>query len=322
MASCLSELREFDYAVTDSNVYDLYKDHLPAKTFVFPAGESSKSLPTYMELVSWLAKQGVKRRDTLVAIGGGVTGDLAGFAAATYMRGIDFVLVPTSLLAMVDSSIGGKVGIDLPEGKNLLGSFWPPKKVLLSTGFLVTLPEREILSGTAEIWKIAAIADRDMFECLETFGKVDQQNFGNVVEQCVRQKAQIVIEDEFETTGKRAILNFGHTVGHAVEAELGYGTWTHGEAIAAGMVAEAVLGEALGFTENGSAARIRSCLDKQGLPTEIPATCNANNLVEYMWRDKKSNSTSMSFSLLTSIGQCKLVNGIHEKDVKAMLRKS
>ncbi len=305
--------------VTDSNLQRLYPELFTDNTFVFPAGESSKSFKTYHELVTWLAKLGVKRNGKIVAVGGGVTGDLAGFAAATYMRGIEFSLVPTSLLAMVDSSIGGKVGIDMPEGKNLIGAFWPPSRVLISIDFLKTLPEREMLAGSAEAWKAGAIADSNLFDELSRAGDIRKCNLPSVIKQSIQIKAQIVAEDEFESSGLRAILNFGHTIGHAIESYQNYSDWSHGEAVAAGMVLESQLGEKLGVTQKGIAQVLREALQAQGLPTDLPQNINIQKLIDFMKLDKKATSNNMSFSLLECIGRCKLINNIQESDIRSVL---
>jgi 3-dehydroquinate synthase len=269
-----------------------------------------------------LADSGAKRDASVVALGGGVVGDLAGYAAASYMRGIALVQVPTSLLAQVDSSVGGKVGIDIPEGKNLVGAFHPPVAVQIATELLGTLPLREFNNGSAEIWKTAAILDEDLFCRLEARGIVaNSEDLDEIVAKCVRWKAMIVAADEYETTGLRAILNFGHTVGHAIEQVLHYNGILHGEAVAIGMVKEALVGEMLGITPKGCAERLRTALSKHGLPTEMPAGIPVDNLISAMAKDKKGvgQTRDLAFSLLEGIGKCKLYTTIPRDSVREAL---
>ena len=310
------------WIITDDNVAGAYKgllDRFPNVRSVTP-GESSKSMKAYESCLSWMVRSGAKRKSTVVALGGGVIGDLAGFVAATYMRGVDLVMVPTSLLAMVDSSVGGKVGIDLPEGKNLVGSFWPPREVRIAVSFLETLPEREFVCGTAEVVKYGAIMDPELFEGLRLARLRQSDRLEAVVASCIGHKAHVVEADEYETTGIRAILNYGHTVGHALETILGYGAWTHGEAISVGMLYEAKLGEEMGVTQPGTSVQLEDVLRGQGLPTELPNDLNVDLMVDLMKNDKKATVEGMSFSLLTGIGRCKLVSGVSENLVRQVLR--
>jgi 3-dehydroquinate synthase len=302
--------------VTDRNVrgaLDMCWPSLP--TYVLTPGEVSKSLRTYGEAIEWLAAQGLRRNDRLAVIGGGVVGDLGGFVAASYLRGIDYVQVPTSLLAMVDSSIGGKVGIDLAAGKNLAGAFHPPVEVLIPFDALETLPSRHRRNGLAEIWKYAFIADPMLAGRIESEGASQ-----SVVHRCIEIKQEIVEADEFETTGARATLNFGHTIGHAIEAALGYEELLHGEAISIGMVLESDLGEAIGATQSGVANAVRECLQAAGLPTKLPDV-PVDTLIEFMRRDKKRSTANLAFSLLTRIGECKLVTEVDEAAVRAVLER-
>lgn len=308
------------FVVTDRNLSLHYPELIEGmKVLVIDPGEGSKSLETYTTCVNWLASQSAKRNAILIAFGGGVVGDLAGFVAATYMRGIDLLMVPTSLLAMVDSSVGGKVAIDLEAGKNLVGSFWPPVEVRICPDFLKTLPEREFRSGLAEVIKTAAIMDFRLFERLAQGRDAIDNELVEVIETCVAHKSSVVQEDEFEALGRRAILNFGHTVGHAIETALGYGTWTHGEAVSVGMVVESRLGENLGFTQSGTTAKLQDVLSQHGLPTTLPESVEAQLLLQLMRTDKKATEEGLSFSLLTKIGECKLCMRIAEADVRQVL---
>jgi 3-dehydroquinate synthase len=311
------------WTITDENVSAAL--HLPSnhRTRVVRAGEAAKRWSQAGELLEWLAQAGATRRSRLAAVGGGVIGDLAGFAAAAYMRGIDLLQVPTSLLAMVDSSVGGKTGVDLQAGKNLAGAFWPASEVLISTEVLETLPQREWQCGSAEIWKYGAIMDSNLWKTLErdpispSCGHLE-----DTIWRCIEHKRTVVEEDEYETTGRRAILNFGHTVGHAIEWALNYEELTHGEAIAIGMVIEAEIGEEIGVTEPGTAARIRHGMEQQGLPSTLPAKARTANLVEAMHRDKKAGPGTLGMSLLETVGTCKLVQGVSEEAASRVLARS
>lgn len=304
--------------VTDSNVDHHYRARLPreANVIVVPPGESSKSTSRWSEIQSRLAQANVSRKATVIALGGGVIGDLAGFVAATYMRGIDFIQIPTSLLAQVDSSVGGKVGIDLPEGKNLVGAFYPPVEVNICLETLATLPEREYRNGMAEVWKYGFILDCDFARRLEDREGRDPMA---MVQRCIDLKREVVEADEYETKGERAKLNFGHTTGHAIEKLTGYGPVLHGEAISVGMVVEAALGEAIGLSEAGTCKVVEECLRSEGLPTTSLVLANVDMLIETMRLDKKTSAGRLAFSLLTRVGECRLVADVAEKDVRAVL---
>lgn len=296
--------------IVDSNVLAAWPDLKAHDPIVVLAGESSKSLAQYERLLHELADRGVRRDARLVAVGGGVVGDLVGFVAATYLRGVEFTQVPTTLLAMVDSSVGGKVGLDLPQGKNLVGAFWPPAEVQIAPEFLKTLPDRQLKNGMAEVLKAAFIRDPELLAITD--------DLPVIIQRCIQIKAEVVEPDEFDRTGARAILNFGHTLGHAIETVHGYETYLHGEAIAIGMVAEARLGEHLGITKPGTADTVETHLAKAGLPTRYdgwkdPALKDAIRL------DKKNDARGLGLSLLTELGRCKLVTGIAESDVAAFL---
>jgi 3-dehydroquinate synthase len=320
--SALAGLPASSFLVTDQNVHRAWGRVVPGGVPVWTVrpGEASKDMAILTEGLRWLAAQGARRDATVVAFGGGVVGDLAGFMAAAYMRGVAILQVPTSLLAMVDSSVGGKVGVDLPEGKNLVGAFWPPKEVRIASGFLATLPEREFRCGAAEVWKTAWIGDPGLLAELESAPLAPgDPRLDATIEACVRFKAAVVEEDEHETTGRRAVLNFGHTVGHAIEAAMGYEGVTHGEAVAIGMVVESRLAERLRLAEPGLADRVARGLASQGLPTMLPARLDIGVLVALMASDKKRSGSGLSFSLTLSPGECKLVHGVAREDVAAVL---
>jgi 3-dehydroquinate synthase len=305
--------------ITDRNVADAWPTVLRDSIQISP-GESAKALEPYGGLLRTLAQRKVQRSDRLVAVGGGVIGDLVGFVAASYMRGIRYTQVPTTLLAMVDSSVGGKVGIDLPEGKNLVGAFWPPSAVLVPLDALRTLSDRHFRNGMAEVWKYAFILEPGLCDKLAraplTFASTELET---IIARCITLKAGIVQDDEHDLKGRRAILNFGHTVGHAIEKETGYASVLHGEAIAIGMVAEAKLGEALGITPRGTSDRISRYLSADGLPVAFPNLAGPR-MIEAMRLDKKVEGDGLAFSLLTDMGRCKLVTGVAESDVEAILK--
>lgn len=284
-----------------------------ARLETFPAGEAAKSRATWSELTDRLLAAGVGRDGLIVALGGGVTGDLAGFVAATYMRGLPWVVVPTSLLAMLDSSVGGKTAVDTPDGKNLVGAFHHPRLVIVDPDLLATLPPEHLRAGLAEGVKIAAIRDVELFGWMEESATElragEAEALGRLVRECVRHKAEIVAVDP-EETGLRQILNFGHTAGHALELLSGFSI-LHGEAVASGMRLESRLGEALGVTEAGSAGRLARLLDACGLPDLLAAPAGERPsgqgvdpaaLLNAASGDKKARSGRVRWILLERIG--------------------
>jgi 3-dehydroquinate synthase len=307
------------FVVTDENVArhwgHLVPPELPVLTL--PPGERTKSLIWLERISGWLSSEGASRKSTVVALGGGVIGDLVGFAAATYMRGVPYVQVPTTLLAQVDSSVGGKVAVDIPEGKNLVGAFHAPTSVIIDPSTLKTLSARQYRNGMAEVWKYAFIMDADM---IDTLSASTGENLEPIIRRCVEHKAAIVKEDEFETKGLRAILNFGHTIGHAIEQATGYSQVLHGEAISIGMVLEAHLGERLGITPSGTGDFVRKCLEEQGLPTRFAGSLEPERLIEVMKKDKKASRGALAFSLLTQIGGCTLVQNVDQQEVLHALK--
>jgi 3-dehydroquinate synthase len=300
--------------VADSTVAKLFGDRLamacgaagvPATVFTFPSGEWNKTRETWAMLSDRLLGAHVGRDAAVVALGGGVTGDVAGFVASTYLRGVPFVQIPTSLLAMIDSSIGGKTGVDVPSGKNLLGTLHQPRLVVADLAVLGSLPAAHLAAGLAEAVKHGVIADREYFDFLDReCGAILEKQpaaLERVVRRSVEIKAHIVGLDERET-GLRAVLNFGHTIGHAIEAAMGY-EMLHGEAVAVGMALEARLAEALGVAEGGTADGITRLLERYRLPVTRPETVGPDALLELMGHDKKNRGGELRFALPRRIGQ-------------------
>jgi 3-dehydroquinate synthase len=288
-----------------------------------PPGEASKRLGTVEGCYERLAGHRLERRSFVAALGGGVVGDLAGFVAATYLRGIEFVQVPTTLLAQVDSSVGGKVGVNLKSGKNLVGSFYQPRLVLCDLDTLRTLPERELKAGLSEVIKYGIIHDATFFRRLERdLEKLlagDANTLGPVIARCCAIKAEVVGQDEKES-GLRAILNFGHTIGHAIEAVSGYGKYLHGEAIAIGQVAAARLSAALLGMPETEVERVRSLFERAGLPTRIRLNEAAHGrLIEAMRLDKKVSGGEVRFVLAERIGRVRPGQKVPEELVRKVL---
>jgi shikimate kinase / 3-dehydroquinate synthase len=271
-----------------------------------PAGEAYKNLETIQKIWQGFLEHGLDRKSTVIALGGGVIGDMTGFAAATYMRGINWICVPTTLLSMVDASLGGKTGLDLPQGKNLIGAFHPPKLVLVDPDLLQTLPEAELISGMAEVVKHGVIADPELFTLCAQGLDCLKEDLGQVVKRAMAVKIRIIEDDPYEK-GFRAALNLGHTVGHAVELVSGF-RLRHGEAVAIGMVAEAKLAERLGRASNGLSDEISEVLAKIGLPTQIPQELSREGMIRTMRVDKKKNAASIRFALPVEVGRVELVD--------------
>jgi 3-dehydroquinate synthase len=299
--------------ISDTHVAPLYGERIRTSlaadarvsVMTFPAGEWNKTRETWSALTDQLLAAGIGRDGAVLALGGGVVGDIAGFVAATYLRGIPCVQIPTTLLAMIDSSVGGKTGVDTAAGKNLVGAFHQPRLVAIDVQTLSTLPKNQIAAGMAEALKHGAIADRNYFGQLESareeiFARKGQA-LSDAVSVSVRIKAQVVAEDEKEH-GRRATLNFGHTVGHAVEAASGYGL-LHGEAISIGMAVEAAIGVKLGVTERTDAEKLKSTLQRFGLPTELPTDLSYQRLEGLMRQDKKVRAGETRFALIAGIGK-------------------
>jgi 3-dehydroquinate synthase len=302
---------ENSIVVTDENVAGFHLDTIrqavghAAKSVVIPAGEAHKNLETVTRLWKAFLVNGLDRKSTVIALGGGVIGDMAGFAASTYMRGIDWIAIPTTLLAMVDASLGGKTGFDLPEGKNLIGSFHPPKLVLADPGFLLTLSDRELRSGMAEVVKHGIIADPELFALCSKGMDWIKNHLEDIVKHAMAVKIKIIEADPYEQ-GTRAALNLGHTVGHAVELVSGY-TLSHGEAGAVGMAVEARYAARVGAAGSGLEEAIAATLSGLGLPVDIPEELSREEIVRAMRVDKKKNVTAVRFALPIEIGKVELV---------------
>jgi 3-dehydroquinate synthase len=288
-----------------------------------PSGESSKTLQNAARLYDSLAQSAVDRTSPIIAVGGGVIGDLAGFVAATWHRGAPLFMVPTSLLAMVDSCVGGKVGINHPAGKNLIGAIHQPVGVWIDTAFLDTLPDREYRSGLAEVVKDAVIADAEFFDWLEKNADRilarETQAVEKIITRCCEIKARVVEADERESTGGRMVLNYGHTFGHAFEAVAGYGTWTHGEAVAAGMICASRLAERLGMISAEVTERQTALLKRFGLPAERDQSWSVDAILEVMQRDKKAVDGRLRFVLPTRIGRVELVDSVPVDETRSIL---
>ncbi len=296
--------------VSDDRVYALYGETVEASlrsagfrvfSFVFPNGEKSKNLEVYGQLLNELAKQALTRNDLIAALGGGVVGDLAGFAAATYLRGIRFLQIPTTLLAAVDSSVGGKTAVDLSEGKNLVGAFHQPSLVLSDVDTLETLPEEQYRSGVAETLKYGVIGAEDLFRRWKTTPV--KAMYEETVEAAVTMKRDLVEKDEFDR-GDRMLLNFGHTFGHAAEACSQYGL-LHGEAVAMGMAVITKAAETFGYAASGTAEELTETLRFYGLPVEIPYPKEA--LLPHLWLDKKGRGETVNLIVPERIGKCRIL---------------
>ncbi|MFL6707635.1 MAG: 3-dehydroquinate synthase, partial [Massilia sp.] len=271
---------------------------------ILPDGEQYKTQESLMQVYDALLANRCDRKTTLVALGGGVIGDLTGYAAASYMRGVPFVQIPTTLLAQVDSSVGGKTGINHPLGKNMIGAFYQPRAVLADTATLATLPQRQLAAGLAEVIKHGAIIDAAFFDWIEKniaqLVAGERAALAHAVARSCEIKADVVRQDEREG-GLRAILNFGHTFGHAIEAGMGYGAWLHGEAVGCGMVMAAELSRRMGFVDEATVARMRALIDAAGLPTVAPAM-PVERWIELMEVDKKNEGGDIKFILLKPLG--------------------
>lgn len=292
-------------------------------SFLLDDGEAHKTFANVGRALEALGQLGATRDACVIALGGGVVGDLAGFSAACWMRGIDFIQMPTTLLAMVDSSVGGKTGVNLPVGKNLAGAFHQPRAVIADIDTLGTLPEREYRAGLAEVIKGAAIGDEAFFTWLEQHAEAlaarDPATVLEAIARKVRYKAGVVARDETEQ-GERALLNFGHTFGHALETAGHYTTLLHGEGVAIGMLLAARLSERLGMSEPTDSARLQRLLGKFSLPTAIPSGMDAQQLLALIRLDKKNTAGTLRLILWRGIGRAEIVGGVDEADVLAVLQ--
>ncbi|WP_371193595.1 3-dehydroquinate synthase [Glaciecola sp. SC05] len=299
--------------------------HKRVDSIVIADGESEKTLQTFEYVLSQLLAMPASRDACIVALGGGVIGDLAGFVSACYQRGIDFVQVPTTLLSQVDSSVGGKTAVNHPLGKNMIGAFYQPQAVYIDTTSLVTLPEREFSAGMAEVIKYGIIYDEAFFGWLESnislIQNKDANTLNKMIARCCEIKATIVALDEREQN-VRALLNLGHTFGHAIEAEQGYGNWLHGEAVSTGMVLAAKLANMRGDMELAQLTRIESLLTAFSLPTKGPENMNANAYITHMQRDKKAVNNQMRFVLPKGIGSAHVVANVTQQELITLLDES
>jgi 3-dehydroquinate synthase len=282
---------------------------------ILPDGEAFKTMASAERIFEELLRAGLDRKSALIALGGGVIGDLAGFAASVYMRGIDFVQIPTTLLAQVDSSVGGKTGVNHPLGKNMIGTFWQPRLVWIDIDTLGTLPRREFIAGVAEIIKYGIIWDHELFAYLEKNAQhvlsLQSDALRHIISRSCEIKADVVARDEREG-GLRAILNFGHTIGHALETATGYTAFVHGEAVAIGMSVEAEIAQLLGLLSSDEVAGIRSLIRAYGLPTAVPGSIDLDLFFSSMKLDKKAVSGELRFILPERIGSVCMRDGVPE----------
>ena len=301
--------------VTDTNVDSLYSGKIikgSCPKFVFQAGEKFKTIETVTDICREAVGKGLDRKSMIIALGGGVCGDMAGFAAAVYMRGIEFIQIPTTLLAMVDSSVGGKTGVDLPEGKNLVGAFWQPKLVLIDPETLKTLPVDEVRNGLAEVVKYGMIYDWEFFQLLEknieALNKLDMSLYSEIIKRCCEIKAEVVAQDEREG-GLRAILNYGHTFGHAVELLSNFEI-AHGAAVSIGMAVAVELGVMTNRISKDYAERQNALLTKLGLPVRIPSGYDPEKIYGAMLHDKKTLGSKVKLILPSGDGAVSIVDDI------------
>lgn len=305
----------------DAALDSLHSAGFEARLIIVPSGERFKTLKTVTKIYDALLEMKMDRRGVLVALGGGVIGDMVGFSAATYQRGIDFIQVPTTLLAQVDASIGGKTGVDLPQGKNLVGAFHQPRAVVIDTLTLNSLPVRELRSGLAEVVKHGIIYDREFLCFLDMHADAllsrNADAILRVITRSVEIKRDVVEQDERES-GLRAILNYGHTIGHAIEVLSGYGKYRHGEASSIGMVTEAILAEIEGIAPAGMANAIAGTLVKMKLPVEMDANLSTDAIVRAIELDKKAIGGEVRFALPTQLGKCTVLVASREKIAHAI----
>lgn len=318
--------------ISNPTVYNLYGDVVSRSLkdsgfdlteIIIPDGEEYKSFSWAQNIYGEMLKARLDRRSAMIALGGGVIGDIAGFAASTYMRGIDYIQVPTTLLAQVDSSVGGKTGVNHPLGKNMIGTFWQPSIVWIDIDTLKTLPRRELLSGLSEVIKYGVIRDEGLFDFLEANQNLildlDENALTYIIKRSCEIKSEVVSKDERES-GLRAILNYGHTIGHAIETVTEYKGYLHGEAVAIGMYVEARLSQMLGFIDGKQVNRIKALIDSYNLPSEMPEGIDLNSLLSTMQIDKKTVSGELSFILPEKIGTVKIQKGVLLEEVKKALK--
>ncbi|GAA5175273.1 MULTISPECIES: 3-dehydroquinate synthase [Halomonadaceae] len=316
--------------VTNEAVAPLYLDalkrglgeDLTVRQVILPDGEQTKTLASVERIWDALLEAGFNRRCTLIALGGGVIGDMTGYAAACYQRGVAFIQAPTTLLAQVDSSVGGKTGVNHPRGKNMIGAFWQPRAVLVDTATLKSLPPRELSAGLAEVIKYGLIRDIEFLGWLEAnvsaLRELDDALLIDAILRSCATKAAIVAEDETEQA-VRALLNLGHTFGHAIEAHQGYGVWLHGEAVASGMAMAAALSQRLGWLSGDDVARSEALLRAAGLPTAAPAAMSADDFIARMRLDKKNLDARIRLVLLSALGQACIHDRLPPDELRAFI---
>ncbi len=317
--------------VSNPTVFGLYGNYITesmkdagfeVSVIVVPDGEEYKNLSSVEQIYGGMLAAALDRRSVVIALGGGVIGDMAGFAASTYMRGIDFVQVPTTLLAQVDSSVGGKTGVNHPMGKNMIGTFWQPRLVWIDIETLKSLPRREFLSGLAEVIKYGVIRDEEFFRFLEENRdkvlSLDNDTLSHLVQLSCEIKADVVSQDERES-GLRAILNYGHTIGHAIETATGYKRYLHGEAVSIGMYEEARLSRELGLLDDAQLARIKALIEAFDLPAILPRELDARALLSSMKLDKKTVQGDITFILPERIGKVRIHKGLSLKEIEKVL---
>ncbi len=314
--------------VTNATLAPLYLESVTrlagsAEALILPDGERYKTLGTVSDIYDRLLADRYDRNTTLVALGGGVIGDITGFAAATFLRGVNFIQIPTTLLAQVDSSVGGKTGVNHPLGKNMIGAFYQPRCVLADTAVLKSLPERELKAGLAEVIKYALISQPEFLDWLEAnrtgLLSLEQNLLAEAIRVSCQQKAEIVAKDEREG-GIRAWLNLGHTFGHAIETAMGYGNWLHGEAVAAGMIMASDLSMRLGWLPPEDAVRIKKIVQNFGMPVAPPADIKEQQYLDIMISDKKARAGKINFVLLKGIGEAVVTSDVPPAILNQTLR--
>ena len=320
------------YIISDANVWSshgeqvvtsLNRNKLESRVFTVEAGEATKNLSTANQLYEWLASERCERKNTLLALGGGMIGDLTGFVAASFLRGIPFIQIPTSLSAMVDASIGGKTAVNLSSGKNLVGAFYQPKLVLADLNTLKTLPARELASGWAEAIKHGLILDSSLFYMFEEnhnrLINLEPDLTRSVVQRSMEIKGKIVEQDEKETTGLRMLLNYGHTIGHALESVTNYSSFLHGEAVSVGMVAAGKISVSMGILSNKDLDRYTTVLTNYGLPTACPGI-DPDSVLDAIRMDKKVKDKKINWILLTEIGQSFVSSTVDDRVVQDTIK--
>ncbi len=316
--------------ITNTTLKPMFQDKILASLsaydvsiFTIEDGESYKTLASYETIMSYLLENNFARDVTLVALGGGVIGDITGFVAATYQRGVDFIQVPTTLLSQVDSSVGGKTAVNHPLGKNMIGAFYQPKAVIIDIDTLSSLPKAQFSAGMAEVIKYGVLGDIELFDYLESnhqlINAMNIEALSHIIKRCCQNKADIVAQDEKES-GVRALLNLGHTFGHAIEAEMGFGTWLHGEAVAAGMVQASELAKLRGWLSADDVLRVTQLNENFDLPTAGPKKMGLAQYLVHMKKDKKVQADTIRFVLPKQLGKAILVNDVTESELKNILQ--